>query len=78
MNDERQSLPTDRTAADLLGPQLVLATQGEGYLAAVEGQRPDTCPWRSATDDPEMALRQMWVRGYAAGRTDLRTGRANS
>ena len=78
MSNERQSLPPRRTAADLLGPRLVLTTQAEGYLAALEGRHADTCLWKLATDDREIALRQMWVRGYAAGRTDLRTGRARS
>jgi ribosome modulation factor len=78
VSDERQSLPPRQIAADLLGPRRVLTTQAEGYLAALEGRHADACPWKLATDDREVALRQMWVRGYAAGRTDLRTGRARS
>jgi ribosome modulation factor len=63
------------SAADLLGPALVLATQDQGYEAALNGDHVDTCPWRSAETDRERALRQMWIRGYSAGRTDLRTAR---
>lgn len=63
------------SAADLLGPGLVLATQDQGYTAALNGDHLDTCPWRSAKTDRECALRQMWIRGYAAGRTDLRAAR---
>jgi ribosome modulation factor len=63
------------SAADLLGPQLVLATQDQGYTAALNGDHLDTCPWRSAETDRERALRQMWIRGYSAGRTDLRSAR---
>jgi ribosome modulation factor len=63
------------SAADLLGPTLVLATQDQGYTAALNGDHVDTCPWRSAETDRDRALRQMWIRGYSAGRTDLRISR---
>jgi ribosome modulation factor len=63
------------SAADLLGPGLVLATQDQGYTAALNGEHVDTCPWRSAETDRDRALRQMWIRGYSAGRTELRTAR---
>lgn len=63
------------SAADLLGPGLVLATQDQGYTAGLNGDHVDTCPWRSADTDRERALRQMWIRGYSAGRTDLRSAR---
>lgn len=63
------------SAADLLGPGMVLATQDQGYAAALNGDHVGTCPWRSAETDRERALRQMWIRGYSAGRTDLRTAR---
>jgi ribosome modulation factor len=62
-------------AADLLGPGLVLATQDRGYAAALNGDHVDACPWRSAETDRDVALRQMWIRGYSAGRTDLRAAR---
>jgi ribosome modulation factor len=63
------------SALDLLGPGLVLATQDQGYTAALNGDHVDTWPWRSAETDRERALRQMWIRGYSAGRTDLRSAR---
>lgn len=59
------------SAADLLGPGLVLATQDQGYTAALNGEHVGTCPWRFAETDRDRALRQMWIRGYSAGRTDL-------
>ena len=73
----RQSLPANQraSAADRLGPHLVLATQDEGYAAAWNGDHLNTCPWLTPTDDRELALRQMWIRGYSAGRTDLRIAR---
>ena len=74
----RQSPPTsqpDNSAAALLGPRLVLAAQDQGYAAGFNGDHVDACPWRNASSDREQALRQMWVRGYAAGRTDLRVAR---
>ena len=63
------------SAAELLGPQLVLATQDQGYAAALNGDPLDACPWRATQNDQERALRQMWIRGYSAGRTDLRIAR---
>jgi ribosome modulation factor len=63
------------SAAELLGPRLVLSTQDQGYTAALNGDHVDTCPWRAAQNDQERALRQMWIRGYSAGRTDLRIAR---
>lgn len=74
----RQSPPASAlgtAAADLLGPRLVLATQDEGYTAALKGDHMDSCPWLRASSDRELALRKMWIRGYAAGRTDLRAAR---
>jgi ribosome modulation factor len=73
----RQSLRASRpaSATDLLGPRLVLATQDQGYTAAWNGDHVNTCPWLTATTAREMALRQMWIRGYSAGRTDLRIAR---
>lgn len=65
----RQSPPA---AADLLGPRLTLATQDQGYAAALAGDHISTCPWKTATTDRERALQAMWIRGHAAGRTDLR------
>jgi ribosome modulation factor len=64
------------SAADLLGPRLVLATQDQGYAAALNGDHVTTCPWMVADTDRDRALRQMWIRGYSAGRTDLRTARS--
>ncbi|HEX3780312.1 MAG TPA: Rmf/CrpP family protein [Pseudonocardiaceae bacterium] len=73
--DPRQS-PAAESTADLLGPLLVLATQDEGYAAAMAGDQVDTCPWKAADTDRGRALRLMWIRGFSAGRTDLRTARA--
>jgi ribosome modulation factor len=74
----RQSPPARSAASDLLGPRLVLAIQAEGYMAALAGEHPSTCPWKIAADNGDAAKRQMWIRGYAAGRTDLRTARSRS
>ena len=77
-NDEaRQSLPASQlaSAADRLGPRLVLAAQEQGYTAAWNGDHVNTCPWLTATTERDLALRKMWIRGYSAGRTDLRIAR---
>lgn len=63
------------TAADLLGPQAALAAQQQGRAAALAGQPVTTCPWRTADAPRDRAARDMWIRGYAAGRTDLRLSR---
>ena len=67
----RQS-PTTASAADVLGPQEVLAIQEQGHSAGYTGESPSTCPWASATEPAELARRDMWIRGYAAGKTDRR------
>jgi ribosome modulation factor len=64
------------SAADLLGPRETLATQEQGYAAALAGEHVRECPWKAAATDREVALRAMWVRGFAAGRTDLRSAGA--
>jgi ribosome modulation factor len=64
--------PVALSAADLLGPQEVLAIQELGHTAGFAGQSPLTCPWKAATEEADVARREMWNRGYAAGRTDLR------
>lgn len=64
------------SAADLLGPQLTLATQQQGHAAALAGDDVSSCPWKNATTDWDRALQAMWIRGYAAGRTDLRAARS--
>lgn len=77
MNDDltpRQS-PDGTSAADLLGPRDTLATQEQGYAAALAGDHVDQCPWKAAATERERALLAMWIRGYAAGRTDLRLAR---
>jgi ribosome modulation factor len=61
--------------ADLLGPRATLAAQEQGYAAALAGQDVLSCPWKAAATDRDVALRDMWIRGYAAGRTDLRAAR---
>ena len=74
---QRQSLSANwlGSGADRLGPQLVLAAQDQGHTAALNGDHVDTCPWLTATTELDLALRQMWVRGYSAGRTDLSIAR---
>lgn len=64
-----------QSPADLLGPGLTLATQEQGYAAALAGEHVNTCPWKTATSDRDRALLAMWIRGYSAGRTDLRIAR---
>jgi ribosome modulation factor len=63
------------SATDLLGPRATLAAQEQGYAAALASKDVLTCPWRTATTDRDAALRDMWIRGYVAGRTDLRSAR---
>lgn len=65
------------SAADLLGPKEVLETQQEGRAAAAAGRPVTACPWRDASGELDRARRDMWVRGYAAGRTELRSARAS-
>lgn len=80
MNDnttpDRQPPRQSPSVADLLGPRATLAAQDRGYAAALAGEDVLTCPWKAATTDREAALRDMWIRGYAAGRTDLRAARS--
>ena len=45
--------------------------QDQGHQAALNGDHVNTCPG-GRENDQERALRQMWIRGYSAGRTDLR------
>lgn len=59
-------------AADALGPKEVLETQELGRRAAHAGHRVDTCPWKTPATERETALREMWIRGYAQGLTELR------
>ena len=70
----RQS-PTVPSAADLLGPQEVLAIQELGHATGFAGESPLTCPWKAASEPADLARRDMWNRGYAAGRTDLRSAK---
>jgi hypothetical protein len=73
----RQS-PTTPSAADLLGPQEVLAIQDLGHTAGFAGESPLTCPWKAASEPGDVARRDMWNRGYAAGKTDLRIAKQPS
>jgi hypothetical protein len=73
----RQS-PAAPSAADLLGPQEVLAIQDLGHAAGFAGESPLTCPWKAAGDPVDIARRDMWNRGYAAGRTDLRIAKESN
>lgn len=70
----RQS-PGGASPADLLGPRDTLAVQEQGYAAALAGEHVLVCPWRAASTERERALLATWIRGYAAGRTDLRRAR---
>jgi len=60
------------SAADLLGPLEVLAIQDQGRAAGFAAESPLTCPWARATEPADNARKDMWIRGYAAGKTDLR------
>jgi hypothetical protein len=62
--------------ADVLGPKETLDAQQAGRLAALAGQHARTCPWAAPRDDRERVLRLIWVRGYAAGRTEPRQARS--
>jgi ribosome modulation factor len=59
---------------DLLGPAEVLDIQQEGHAAALAGEHVRTCPWPHPDSDADRARRNMWIRGYAQGRTDQTTG----
>jgi hypothetical protein len=77
--DAGASWQASREVVALLGPGAVLAAQEAGQRAAWEGNPVTACPWPAGSDDPRVpVLRQMWARGYAAGRTDLRTARATA
>jgi hypothetical protein len=75
-DDPRQSPVSGTSAADVLGPKTVLEIQENGRESALSGERIDACPWRSPENDIDRAKRDMWVRGYAAGRTDVRARRS--
>lgn len=62
----------DNDAAAVLTPREIMNTQENGRRAAVTGSHPSTCPWGQDTAE-DKARRTMWIRGYAAGRTELRT-----
>jgi ribosome modulation factor len=73
----RQSPETGSTAADILGPKTVLEIQEKGRQSALSGERIESCPWPSPENENDRAKRDMWIRGYAAGRTDLRARRSS-
>ncbi|WP_394329944.1 Rmf/CrpP family protein [Amycolatopsis keratiniphila] len=75
--DPRQSPKHDNTAADILGPKTVLEIQENGKRAALSGERIENCPWHNPKNETDRAKRDMWIRGFAAGRTDLRTRRSS-
>lgn len=66
--------PDPGRIARLLGPKTILDTQRAGWQSAVRGEHVRACPYRGP-DERAAGLRAMWLRGYAAGRTDLRTAR---
>lgn len=72
MSETPRQSPHTASAADLLGPHEVLSIQDQGHDAGYTGESPLTCPWANATEPADLARRDMWIRGYAAGRTDLR------
>lgn len=59
---------------DLLTTKAILDTQDAGRQAAYAGQSATTCP-HGDEDERSRALRAMWIRGYAAGRTQMREQR---
>jgi hypothetical protein len=66
---------TGERAAAVLGPLGVRDAQDAGRAAAWDGQPVAACPYPPTEDLLAQAQRLMWARGYAAGRTDLRTAR---
>ncbi|HEX4814550.1 MAG TPA: Rmf/CrpP family protein [Nonomuraea sp.] len=62
---------------ETLGPKAVLEAQRQGQTAALAGEPVTSCPWARATTPADQAAREAWVRGYVAGRTELR-GHASS
>lgn len=49
----------------------IVDAQVRGRDAALAGADSGTCPWRNATPH-DLTLMRQWLRGWAAGRTDLR------
>jgi hypothetical protein len=72
---QRQSPQNQANPADLLGPKEILEVQEQGRQAFHAGQPVTVCPWAAAQNPANMFRRQMWVRGYAQGRTELRQTR---
>lgn len=56
----------------LLAVNEILSLQREGTDAALRGDGPETCPYRHADTPLDRARRNMWIRGYSAGRTQRR------
>lgn len=73
-DNENVTRPASEVGA--LGPKAVLAAQRQGHEAAVAGAAVDACPWARAATPAERDAREAWVRGYAAGRTRLRSASA--
>lgn len=71
----RQSLQDRANPADLLSPKEILETQEQGRQAFHTGRSVNACPWAAAQTPADMARRQMWVNGYAQGRTEARQAR---
>lgn len=56
----------------------ILRAQQEGRAAALQGDRPDVCPYRPGTGAREAVdrFRQlMWLRGYRTARAEIEAGR---
>ena len=60
---------------ELLSTKAILDTQDAGRQAAYAGEPVASCP-HGDHDKTDRALRTMWIRGYAAGRTSVRNHRA--
>lgn len=73
--NQRQSPTAESAAADILGPKSVLDIQNQGKAAVFRGDHVNSCPWAEPKDEKERASRDMWIRGYSMGRTELRQAR---
>ncbi len=75
--DDTENVTRPPRGLEVLGPKAVLEAQQQGQAAALAGEPVTSCPWARATTPADQAAREAWVRGYAAGRTELR-GTASS
>lgn len=73
MTNSDENVTRPPSDAGILGPKAILDAQRRGYDAAVSGAAVDACPWARAATTVDRAAREAWVRGYAAGRTTVRS-----